>query len=79
MRNPTKRTAVQQWNHIVREAFMDDEQDILSATDEQIEKELVEAGLDVAEIDAEADATYPAFVAHLSRLALAKKKTPPRE
>jgi hypothetical protein len=73
MSNPTKRTAVQQWNHIVREAFMDDEEDILSATDEQIERELVEAGLDVAEIDREADAMYAAFVAHTDRLAKAKK------
>jgi hypothetical protein len=76
---PKKKTAIERWNDIVREAFMGDESDILSATDEQIEKELVDAGFDLAEIEAEANATYPAFVAHLNRLALARKKTPPRQ
>jgi hypothetical protein len=66
-------SAVDEWNRIVREAYAgDDDEDaaacaaILAASDEEIERQLREAGVDVEAEDAKAQATYDAMVAKLS-------------
>ncbi len=69
--NPPRRerTAVELWNHAVREAHAGDDgsdaSDVLEASDEEIERRLLAAGLDLAAEDAAAAATYPAMVARL--------------
>jgi uncharacterized Ntn-hydrolase superfamily protein len=62
--------AVDRWNDIVREAYTVDEapdaREVLEASDEEIERQLREAGVDLTECDAKADTTYEAMVAKLA-------------
>ncbi len=66
------RSAVDRWNHAVREAYAQPKVDpdaraVLEASDEEIERQLREAGVDLAAEDAKADATYEAAVAKFGR------------
>ncbi len=69
--NPPRRerTAVELWNHAVREAHAGDDgsdaSDVLEASDDEIERQLLAAGVDLAAEDAAAGATYPVIVAKL--------------
>ena len=60
----TPPSAVERWNHIVREATMPETLvDPEELSDEEVEAELKAAGVDVAEVDREADAEYERFLA----------------
>jgi len=64
-------TAAERWNRAVREAYTvdaaepSDVSDVLEASDEEIERQLRAAGVDLAAEDAKAAATYDAMIAKL--------------
>ena len=62
-----KRSAVERWNHAVHEAYLDDAAElmkvVLAMTDEEVDAELVKAGVDLKALDAKADAEYERFKA----------------
>jgi hypothetical protein len=61
-------SAVEKWNHAVREAYEGDDpgaKAVLEATDEEIDRELRAAGIDVEAEDAKAMASYEAAMAKL--------------
>jgi phage terminase large subunit-like protein len=57
-----RRTAVERWNHAIDEAYLDDAAELMKAvlamTDEEVEAELVKAGVDLAAFDAKVAAEY---------------------
>jgi hypothetical protein len=66
----TPLSPVERWNHIVREATMPETLvDPEELSDEEIEAELKAAGIDVDEVDREADASYEKFLASQDELA----------
>jgi len=58
-------SAVDKWNNVVREAYAGDEAPA-DESDEEIERQLRAAGVDLDAEDAKADATYDAMVAKLA-------------
>ncbi len=69
---PQVPSAVERWNHAVREAYVRsdvdaDAQAVLEASDEEIERQLLAAGVDLAAEDAKAAATYEAARAAFAR------------
>jgi hypothetical protein len=69
---PAEASAVEKWNHAVREAYADSSTGSSvdagrELSDEEIERQLVAAGVDLAAEDAKAAATYGAVVAMLER------------
>jgi hypothetical protein len=72
-------SAVSRWNHAVREAYAGsdaradaDARAVLEASDEEIERQLREAGFDLDAENAKADATYEAMLAKHFPHAVAK-------
>jgi hypothetical protein len=69
---PAEESAVEKWNHAVREAYADSSAGAgvdagPELSDEEVERQLVAAGVDLAAEDAKAAATYDAVVAMLER------------
>jgi hypothetical protein len=69
------KSAVERWNHAVREAYAGPPEDadaraILEASDEEIDRQLREAGIDPAAEEMKADATYEAAIAKFGRMDL---------
>ncbi len=95
---PSTRTAVDRWNHAVREAYLEtpetpgkstrppspssppvpDASSVLEASDEEIERQLVAAGFDLAAEDAKALATFEAMKAKLAKEARARDESEPQ-
>jgi hypothetical protein len=68
--NKKPRTAVEEWNRAVREAYLTDVDDAIEESPEEVEKALLADGFDLAELDAFADATYERAVAKFGGAAL---------